>query len=124
MFSRQRGHSGIFLEAVNYKREVSRARTTYVTHELLLWRLQCATFATCSTVHHKLDSTSKPSLSLLSAPPHVLPPMPSLCLPFLKSLLPHRQGHLEEDVAESEVGGLSSEDEGQSEVGVASSKAI
>ncbi|XP_064402757.1 WD repeat-containing protein 75-like isoform X3 [Halichondria panicea] len=36
-----------------------------------------------STVHHKLNSTSKPSLSLLSAPPHVLPPMPSLCLPYL-----------------------------------------
>ncbi len=51
--------------------------------------------------------------------------MPSLCLPFLQSLLPHRQGskgHLEEDVAESEVRGLSSEDEGQPEVGVASSK--
>ncbi len=71
------------------------------------WRFKCATFATGSTVHHKLNSTSKPSLSLLSAPPHVLPPMPSLCLPFLKSLLPHRQGykgHLEKDVAESEVG--------------------
>ncbi len=52
--------------------------------------------------------------------------MPSFCLPFLQSLLPHRQGykgHLDEDVAESEVRGLSSEDEGQPEVGVASSKA-
>ena len=88
--------------------------------------LQCATLATGSTVHHKLNSTSKPSLSLLSAPPHVLPPMPSLCLPFLQSLLPHRQGskgHLDEDMVESEVEGLSSEDEGQPEVGVASSKA-
>ncbi len=76
-------------------------------------------------IHHKLNSMSKPSLSLLSAPPHVLPPIPSLCLPFLQSLLPHRQGykgHIEEDVAESEVRGVSSEDEGQPEVGVASSK--
>ena len=88
--------------------------------------LQYATFATGFMVHQKLNSTSKPSLSLLSAPPHVLPPMPSLCLPFLQSLLPHRQGskgHLDEDMAESEVGDLSSEDEGQPEVGVASSKA-
>ncbi|XP_064402790.1 uncharacterized protein LOC135348489 [Halichondria panicea] len=62
-----------------------------------------------STVHHKLNSTSKPSLSILSAPPHVLPPMLSLCLPFLQSLLTHRQGskgHLDEDMAESEVGDL------------------
>ena len=52
--------------------------------------------------------------------------MPSLCLPFLQSLLPHRQGskgHEEEDMVESEVEGLSSEDEGQPGVGVASSKA-
>ncbi len=62
-------------------------------------------------------------LSLLSAPPHVLPPMPSLCLPLLNLLLPHRQGskaHLEED----EVGCLSSEDEGQPEVCVASSNVM
>ncbi len=88
----------------------------------LHFSLYCAAFATGSTVHHKLNSMSKPSLSLLSAPPHVLPPMPSLCLPLLKSLLPHRQGckgHLEEE----EVGCLGSEDEGQPEVGVASSKA-
>ena len=49
-----------------------------------------------------------------------------MCVQFLKSLLlPHRQGskgHLEEDVAENDVGGLGSEDEGQPEVGVASSK--
>ena len=63
---------------------------------LLLQVLRYTTSWTARPNHH----------SLLSAPPHVLPPMPSLCLPFLQSLLPHRQGfkgHLDEDVAESEV---------------------
>ena len=116
MFPRQRGHSGISLEAANYKTEVSVSvwLIGIAMHKIIIIAfyygiLQCATLATGSTVHHKLNSTSKPSLSILSAPPHVLPPMLSLCLPFLQSLLTHRQGskgHLDEDMAESEVGDL------------------
>ncbi len=82
MFPRQRGHSGISLEAANYKTEVSVSvwligiamHNYHIIIAFYYGVLQCATFATGSTVHHKLNSTSKPSLSLLSAPPHVLPP--------------------------------------------------
>ncbi len=75
-----------------------------------------------ASVQHKRTQSSQ---SLLSAPPHVLPPIPTLCLPFLSSLLPRQQRELDEDpLVESEAEGQSSEDEGQQEVGVASSNVM
>ncbi len=75
-----------------------------------------------ASVQHKRTQSSQ---SLLSAPPHVLPPIPTLCLPFLSSLLPQQQRELDEDpLVESEAEGQSSEDEGQQEVGVASSNVM
>ena len=77
----------------------------------------------------KLTKTSKPSLSLINAPAHVLPPMPTLCLSFVTSLLPPlpgSKGQVDKDESESmhEEQGYSSEGEGQQEVGVASNKTL
>ena len=80
----------------------------------------------------KTLQSSKSSQTLFNAPPHVLPPMPTLCLPFLTSLLPRREGSRGQPVGEEpdtvddeelhSQEGQSSEDEGQLEVGVVSHK--
>ena len=90
-------------------------------------------YTLCSTVSTvtpgKLTKASKPSLSLINAPAHVLPPMPTLCLPFVTSLLPPlpgSKGQDDDDEPESmhEEQGHSSDSEGQQEVGVASNSTL
>ncbi len=128
MFSHQRGHSGISLEAANYnKTEVSIVRTeanrlcyafNNVHHSrsvIMAFYLRCATFATGSTVHHKLDITSKPSLSTQCPSPRPPPQFPP-SVSRSSSHCYHIGRGLKVTSSESEVRGLGSEDEGQPEV--------